>query len=101
MTKSPTAPDADATESTDRDGQVSRSRILRAALGIIDRDGVDGLSMRRLSEEVGRDPTVLYRHVSYMAALLVGVSEVVLGQLRVYTSDPVWAAQLRAVAHVF
>jgi AcrR family transcriptional regulator len=101
VTKSPTAPDADATESTDRDGQVSRSRILRAALGIIDRDGVDGLSMRRLSEEVGRDPTVLYRHVSNKAALLDGVSEVVLGQLRVDTTDPDWAAQLRAVAHDF
>jgi AcrR family transcriptional regulator len=101
VTKSPTAPDADATESTGRDGQVSRSRILRAALGIIDRDGVDGLSMRRLSEEVGRDPTVLYRHVSNKAALLDGVSEVVLGQLRVDTTDPDWAAQLRAVAHDF
>jgi AcrR family transcriptional regulator len=101
VTKSPTAPDSDATESTDRDGQVSRSRILRAALGIIDRDGVDGLSMRRLSDEVGRDPTVLYRHVSNKAALLDGVSEVVLGQLRVDTTDPDWAAQLRAVAHDF
>jgi AcrR family transcriptional regulator len=80
---------------------VSRSSILRAALGIIDRDGVDGLSMRRLSEEVGRDPTVLYRHVSNKAALLDGVSEVVLGQLRVDTTDPDWAAQLRAVAHDF
>ncbi|MDT5107152.1 MAG: hypothetical protein QOI25_4665 [Mycobacterium sp.] len=107
MTKSPTVPDAGAAERgpsaepTDRDGQVSRSSILRAALGIIDRDGVDGLSMRRLSEEVGRDPTVLYRHVSNKAALLDGVSEVVLGQLRVDTTDPDWAAQLRAVAHDF
>jgi AcrR family transcriptional regulator len=101
VTKSPTAPDSDATESIDRDGQVSRSRILRAALGIIDRDGVDGLSMRRLSDEVGRDPTVLYRHVSNKAALLDGVSEVVLGQLRVDTTDPDWAAQLRSVAHDF
>ena len=95
MTKSPSA------APTDRDGQVSRSSILRDALGIIDRDGVDGLSMRRLSEEVGRDPTVLYRHVSNKAALLDGVSEVVLGQLRVDTADPDWAAQLRAVAHDF
>jgi AcrR family transcriptional regulator len=107
MTKSPSVSDADAAERgrsaapTDRDGQVSRSSILRAALGIIDRDGVDGLSMRRLSEEVGRDPTVLYRHVSNKAALLDGVSEVVLGQLRVDTTDPDWAAQLRAVAHDF
>jgi AcrR family transcriptional regulator len=84
-----------------RDAAVSRSGILRAALAIIDRDGVDGLSMRRLSEEVGRDPTVLYRHVANKAALLDGVTEIVMGQLRVDTSDPDWAAQLRSVARDF
>ena len=83
------------------DGQVSRSVILQAALRIIDRDGVDGLSMRRLSDEVGRDPTVLYRHISNKAALLDGVAEIVLGQLCVDTADPDWAAQLRSVAHDF
>ena len=75
--------------------------ILQAALRIIDRDGIDGLSMRRLSEEVGRDPTVLYRHVPSKAALLDGVAEIVLEQLRVDTADPDWAGQLRAVAHEF
>src|SRR6476619_620234 len=83
------------------DGLVSRPMILQAALRIIDRDGSDGLSMRRLSEEVGRDPTVLYRHVPSKAALLDGVAEMVLGQLRVDTEDPDWTGQLRAVAHDF
>ena len=82
-------------------GQISRSLILQAALGIIDRDGVQGLSMRRLSEAVGRDPTVLYRHVPNKAAVLDGVAEVVLAQLSVDTADPDWAAQLRSVAHDF
>lgn len=40
-------------------GQVTRPFILQTALAIIDRDGVDGLSMRRLSDAVGRDPAVL------------------------------------------
>jgi AcrR family transcriptional regulator len=88
-------------ESKMADGLVSRPMILQAALRIIDRDGSDGLSMRRLSEEVGRDPTVLYRHVPSKAALLDGVAEIVLGQLRVDTSDPDWTGQLRAVAHEF
>ncbi len=83
------------------DSAVSRSAILRVALRIVDRDGVDGLSMRRLSEEVGRDPTVLYRHISNKAELLDLVAEAVLGQLQVDTADPDWAAQLRAVAHDF
>ena len=108
MTKQLIVPDAGAdgidpsTVISGRDnGQVSRSRILQSALRIIDRDGVDGLSMRRLSEEVGRDPTVLYRHIPSKAALLDGVAEIVLGQLRVDTADPDWSAQLRTVAHDF
>ncbi len=98
MTKQRTAPDTGAGHT---DPAVSRSMILQAALRIIDRDGFDGLSMRHLSEEVGRDPTVLYRHVPNKAALLDGVAEIVLGQLRVDTTDPDWAGQLRAVAHEF
>ena len=80
---------------------ASRPVILRAALRIVDRDDVDGLSMRRLSAEVGRDPTMLYRHIPNKAALLDGVAEIVLEQLHVDTADPDWAAQLRAVAHDF
>jgi AcrR family transcriptional regulator len=107
-TKRPPVSDAgaDATEPTtaapgQHDGQISRPVILRAALRIVDRDGVDGLSMHRLSDEVGRDPTVLYRHIPNKAALLDGVAEIVLEQLHVDTADPDWAAQLRAVAHDF
>jgi AcrR family transcriptional regulator len=91
----------DASAANGRDNLVSRSVILQCALSIVDRHGIDGLSMRRLSEEVGRDPTVLYRHVPSKAALLDGVAEIVLGQLRVDTADPDWASQLRAVAHDF
>lgn len=81
--------------------QISRTVILQSALQLVDRDGVDGLSMRRLSELVGRDPTVLYRHVPNKAALLDGIAEIVVGKLRVDTTDPDWVAQLRAVAHEF
>jgi AcrR family transcriptional regulator len=82
-------------------GQVTRPLILSAALGIIDRDGVEALSMRRLSEAVERDTTVLYRHVPNKAAVLDGVAEIVLSQLSVDTTDPDWARQLRVVAHHF
>jgi AcrR family transcriptional regulator len=80
MTKQRTAgPDLPTAVTAHDDGQVSRSVILQAALRIVDRDGVDGLSMRRLSDEVRRDPTVIYRHVPNKAALLDGVAEMVLG----------------------
>jgi AcrR family transcriptional regulator len=93
--------DASVRAGGENNRQVSRALILRAALGIIDRDGADGLSMRRLSDAVGRDPTVLYRHLPNKAAVLDGVAEIVLEQLSVDTADSDWTAQLRSVAHDF
>lgn len=67
-------PDREHPPATERDsGQLNRSRLLRAALRIVDREGLDGLSMRRLSQAVGRDPVMLYRHVPTKAAVLDGV----------------------------
>ncbi|WP_280248419.1 TetR/AcrR family transcriptional regulator C-terminal domain-containing protein [Nocardia abscessus] len=83
------------------DGPITRAGVLTAALEIIDRDGVDALSMRRLAEAVGRDPMVIYRHVPNKAAVLDGVAELVLAQLAVDVADPDWAAQLRALARDF
>src|SRR5580704_4725172 len=88
------APVADKT----RDGKITREVVLAAALEIIDRDGADGLSMRRLARAVNRDPVVLYRHAPNKAALLDGVAEIVLAQLKVDPADPDWGGQLRAVA---
>jgi AcrR family transcriptional regulator len=92
-----TAADADMTP----DGKITRDVVLAAALEIIDRDGADGLSMRRLARSVNRDPAVLYRHAPNKAALLDGVAEIVLAQLKVDPADPDWAGQLRAVARDF
>jgi AcrR family transcriptional regulator len=75
--------------------------VLDAALEIVDRAGVDGLSMRRLAEAVGRDPMVIYRHVPNKAAVLDGVAEIVFAQLAVDATDTDWAGQLRAVARDF
>ena len=80
------------------DGKVTRELVLATALELIDRDGVEALSMRRLAAALGRDPMILYRHASGKAALLDGVVETVLAQLQVNPADPDWAAQLRAVA---
>ena len=80
------------------DGKITRELVLATALEIIDRDGADALSMRRLAAALDRDPMILYRHASGKAALLDDVVETVLAQLHVDPSDPDWANQLRAVA---
>jgi AcrR family transcriptional regulator len=93
---------APRTRGLDRpNGPFTKAMVLEAALAIIDRDGVDGLSMRRLGQALGRDPMLLYRHVSNKAAVLDGVVEIVLEQLSVDTADPDWAGQLRTVARDF
>jgi AcrR family transcriptional regulator len=80
------------------DGKISRELVLATALELIDRDGADALSMRRLGAALDRDPMILYRHAPGKAAVLDGVVETVLAQLSVDPTDPDWAAQLRAVA---
>jgi len=80
------------------DGKITRDVVLATALEVIDRDGAGGLSMRRLAAALNRDPMILYRHTPNKAALLDGVVEMVLDQLRVDPADPDWAAQLRAIA---
>src|SRR5579859_4109209 len=82
---------------TARDGKVTRELVLAIALEIIDRDGADALSMRRLGAALERDPMVLYRHAPGKAALLDSVVESLLAQLSVDPAAPDWTAQLRAV----
>jgi AcrR family transcriptional regulator len=94
MTQPPIARDGVRTG----DGKITRELVLATALQIIDRDGVDALSMRRLGAALDRDPMSLYRRAPGKGALLDGVVETVLAELRVDPADPDWTAQLRAVA---
>ena len=80
------------------DGKITRDVVLTAALEIIDCDGAEALSMRRLASALNRDPMIIYRHAPNKAALLDGVAETVLAQLKVDPADPDWAAQFRAIA---
>lgn len=49
---------------------LHRDEIVDAAIAIIERDGVDGLSMRRLAAEVGSKPMTLYHYVDGKPALM-------------------------------
>ena len=79
--------------------RLSREVVLAKALELVDAEGLDALTMRRLGQELGRDPMSLYRYAENRAALLDGVSELVLNQLPIHPEDPDWKAQLRSIAH--
>jgi AcrR family transcriptional regulator len=91
----------ESNEEDEDSSPITRAAVLANALEIIDRNGVEGLSMRRLGEAVGRDPMVLYRHVPNKAAVLDGVAEMVFEQLSLDTTRPDWTAALRHLAHDF
>ena len=79
-------------------GKITRGTVLAAALQIIDRDGTDALSMRRLARALDRDPMILYRHAPNKAALLDGVAETVLAQLHVDSADVIVRLCIRIIS---
>ena len=54
---------------------LSRERILRCAVQVADRDGLDAASLRKVAAELGVHETSLYNHVPTKEALLDGVVE--------------------------
>ncbi|WP_461173277.1 TetR/AcrR family transcriptional regulator C-terminal domain-containing protein [Arthrobacter sp. Z1-9] len=86
-------------ETTPRKARLSRDLVLSAALALVDAEGLDALTMRRLGQELQRDPMSLYRYAANRAALLDGVAETVLNELAIFPNDPDWQAQLRRIAH--
>lgn len=58
-------------KSTGRPPRISLSEILDAARRIVDEDGVDRLTMRRLASELGSAPMAVYHHVRNKDELLV------------------------------
>lgn len=83
-----------------RRSPLRREDVLATALRLIDADGVEALSMRRMGRALDRDPMRLYRFASSKDELLDGVVELVLGELRVPAAEAGnWEDVLRRTAH--
>jgi AcrR family transcriptional regulator len=59
---------------------ITLGRIVAAALDLIDREGLDELSMRNLATELRTGTTTLYRNVTGKDEVLVLVADAVLGE---------------------
>ena len=71
---------------------VSPERIVDVALGILESDGPDGLTMRRLASKLGVAVTAIYWHVGDKQALLDAVVDRIaaeVGEVPVTGEDPV------------
>lgn len=85
----------------DSGGALSRERILREALALVDDEGLDAVSMRKLARRLGVDPMSLYNHVDGKDALLDGVAEVLLAAIPATGPGPDLRATMAALAHGF
>jgi len=77
---------------------LTRERVLRAAIDLADRGGIEALSMRRLGQELDVEAMALYRHVRDKADLLDGVVDLVVGEIDGLPAGDDWKATLRAQA---
>jgi AcrR family transcriptional regulator len=66
---------------TTRRKPLSRERILAAALELVDEQGIDALSMRKLGQSLGYEAMSLYNHVANKDDLLDGILDLVLAEM--------------------
>lgn len=76
--------------------------IVGAAIAVADRDGIDGLSMRRIADQLGVGAMSLYRHVEDKDALLQEMSEEIGRRFPYPVADttPGWADRVRIIVDI-
>ena len=89
------------TSDIDRFRQVplSRERILRAALDLADKEGIESLSMRKLAQELGVQAMSLYNYVTNKDDLLDGIVDITIGEIEVPTLTTDWKTAMRRRAN--
>jgi AcrR family transcriptional regulator len=78
---------------------ISREAIVKAAVDLLDREGLPALNMRRLGDELRAGAASLYWHVGSKDGLLDLVLDEIIGENQVPDPDPArWQEQLKEVA---
>jgi AcrR family transcriptional regulator len=78
---------------------LTRERIVAAAIAILDRDGLDAVSTRRVAEDLGTGSASLYGHVANRDELVELMVDRIAEEIEVPEPDPArWQDQIRAYA---
>ena len=75
---------------------LTRSRILSAALAMVDKGGLEALSMRKLAAELGVEAMSLYNHVKNKDDIVSGMLELVASEIEFPDHAQDWREALRA-----
>jgi AcrR family transcriptional regulator len=75
---------------------LSRDRVLRTALTMVDEGGLEALSMRKLAAKLNVDAMSLYNHVENKDDIVAGILGLVAGEIELPEHVLDWRAALRA-----
>lgn len=79
---------------------LNRQRVLDAALTLLDRDGLDRLSMRRLAADLDVEAMSLYKYVDSKDDLLAGLTDLLWAEIAAAApANDDWPTWLRAFGH--
>ena len=77
------------------DSGLSRQRVVAEAIRLADREGVHGLSMRRLAGSLGAGAMSLYHYVANKEELLDAMVDVVFEEIALPPEELVWQSAMR------
>jgi AcrR family transcriptional regulator len=80
---------------------LTRERIVRTALRVMDDEGLEAVSMRRIGRELGVEAMSLYNHVRDKDDILEGVKELVMGEFDMGPPSGNWRNDARLAARAW
>ncbi|WP_235833979.1 TetR/AcrR family transcriptional regulator [Actinomadura logoneensis] len=79
---------------------LSQDLIVETAIRILDAEGLDGVSMRRVAQDLDTGPASLYAHVSNKEELLDLMFDRICGEIELPEADPArWREQVKQVSY--
>jgi AcrR family transcriptional regulator len=76
---------------------LSRDKIVECALSVMDAEGPDAVTIRRIAQEFGVTPMALYWHVANKDELLAAMGDALLAEVTPPPATGSWSTQLRGV----
>jgi AcrR family transcriptional regulator len=74
---------------------LTRERVLRAAVVLADKGGIDSLTMRKLGQELDVEAMSLYNHVANKEDIIDGIIDLVFGEIAVPSGGAEWKTAMR------
>jgi AcrR family transcriptional regulator len=74
---------------------LNRERVLRAALVLADRDGIESLTMRKIGQELQVEAMSLYNHIANKDDILDGIVDLVFSEIALPSDRTDWKTAMR------